>query len=107
MVQSENPSSLGAELQDLEHGRRESRDESDVESRLLNNGKSYDKEKEAGINQDDEETTPKTVKSKKKKQKSEQDRLMTAEINKLLAESPLEKNVTCGFWIFKGTFYQR
>lgn len=107
MVQSENPSSLGAELQDLEHGRRESRDESDVESRLLNNGKSYDKEKEAGINQDDEETTPKTGKSKKKKQKSEQDRLMTAEINKLLAESPLEKNVTCGFWIFKGTFYQR
>ncbi|XP_016996788.2 solute carrier organic anion transporter family member 74D [Drosophila takahashii] len=107
MVQSENPSSLGPEEQDVETGSPESRDESDVESRLLDNGKTHDKEKEAGINLDGEEATPKKGKSKKKKQKSEQDRLMTAEINKLLEESPLERNVTCGFWIFKGRFYQR
>ncbi|XP_017837173.1 solute carrier organic anion transporter family member 74D isoform X2 [Drosophila busckii] len=41
------------------------------------------------------------------KQKSEQERLMTAEINKLLDDSPLEKNVTCGFWLLRGAFFQR
>jgi len=107
MVQSEHPNGLGPEEQDVETGSPESREESDVESRLLDNGKTYDKEKEAGINLGGEAPTPKAPKSKKKKQKSEQDRLMTAEINRLLEESPLEKNVTCGFWIFKGKFYQR
>jgi len=107
MVQSEHPNGLGPEEQDVETGSPDSREESDVESRLLDNGKTYDKEKEAGINLGGEAPTPKAPKSKKKKQKSEQDRLMTAEINRLLEESPLEKNVTCGFWIFKGKFYQR
>ncbi|XP_017054222.1 solute carrier organic anion transporter family member 74D [Drosophila ficusphila] len=107
MVQSENSSGLPTEDQDLEAAAQESRDESDVESRLLDNGKTYDKEKEAGNNLNGDESTPKKGKSKKKKQKSEQERLITAEINRLLEESPLEKNVTCGFWIFKGKFYQR
>ncbi|KAH8291203.1 hypothetical protein KR054_009739 [Drosophila jambulina] len=108
MVQSENPSSLGHEEQDAEAGRPDAREESDAETRLLDNGKTYDKEQEAGINLGERETnSPRKAKPKKKKQKSEQDRLMTAEINKLLSESPLEKNVTCGFWIFKGKFYQR
>ncbi|EDV35736.1 uncharacterized protein Dana_GF12320 [Drosophila ananassae] len=108
MVQSENPSSLGPEeQQDLENGRSSAAEESDVETRLLDNGKSYDKEKEAGNNLNTEDDDSKKPKSKKKKQKSEQDRLITEEINRLLKETPLEKSVTCGFWIFKGNFYQR
>lgn len=111
MVQSENPPGLAPEEQeqDAEAGRAESQEESDAETRLLDNGKTYDKEQEAGINLGEKEpSSPRAGKpKKKKKQKSEQDRLMTAEINKLLNESPLEKNVTCGFWIFKGAFYQR
>lgn len=108
MVQSENPSSRGPEeQQDLENGRSSAAEESDVETRLLDNGKAYDKEKEAGNNLNTEDGDPKKPKSKKKKKKSEQDRLITEEINRLLKETPLEKSVTCGFWIFKGDFYQR
>ncbi|KAL7736165.1 hypothetical protein ACLKA6_003711 [Drosophila palustris] len=47
------------------------------------------------------------LKAKLKKEKSAQDRLMTEEINKLLDEMPLEKNVACGFWLFRGAFFQR
>ncbi|EDW72267.1 uncharacterized protein Dwil_GK20832 [Drosophila willistoni] len=72
--------------------------DADVEgAKLLDNGKSTEVPTANSTT-----TKPK----KKKKQRSEQDRLMTEEINQLLTESPLEKNVTCGFWIFKGKFYQ-
>ncbi|KAH8269636.1 hypothetical protein KR018_010960 [Drosophila ironensis] len=109
MVQSELPGGLesgAAEPRDLENGNAEATEESDVETRLLDNGKTYDKEAEAGNNLGaNADEKPKS--KKKKKQKSEQDRLMTEEINRLLKEAPLEKSVTCGFWIFKGQFYQR
>jgi len=47
------------------------------------------------------------AKAKLKREKSEQDRLITEDINKLLDEMPLEKNVACGFWVFRGAFFQR
>lgn len=40
-------------------------------------------------------------------EKSEYDRTMTEDINKLLREMPLTEDMTCGFWIFKGKFLQR
>ncbi|KAH8402448.1 hypothetical protein KR009_012021 [Drosophila setifemur] len=106
MVQIESASSVGREeeQQDVEGGPPSH--ESDVETRLLDNGKSHSPTggKEAGKEGD----SPKKAKpKKKKKQKSEQDRLMTEEINRLLRDTPLEKSATCGFWIFKGQFYQR
>lgn len=49
----------------------------------------------------------KEAKAKLKREKSVQDRQMTEEINKLLDDMPLEKNVACGFWLFRGAFFQR
>lgn len=43
----------------------------------------------------------------KKNEKSEQDRTTTEEINKLLRDMPLSDDMTCGFWIFRGKFFQR
>ncbi|XP_030370768.1 solute carrier organic anion transporter family member 74D [Scaptodrosophila lebanonensis] len=70
-------------------------DESNInaETKLLENGNIHATEKP---------TKTKTVKG----EKSEHDRTMTEEINKLLNDMPLEKDITCGFWIFKGRFFQ-
>ncbi|XP_059225479.1 solute carrier organic anion transporter family member 74D [Stomoxys calcitrans] len=43
----------------------------------------------------------------KKNEKSDLDRTTTEEINKLLRDMPLTEDMTCGFWIFKGKFFQR
>lgn len=70
--------------------------------KLLNNGNAH----ETTDNKSNKGAQAR-IKAKLKREKSEQDRLMTEEINKLLNDMPLEKNVTCGFWLFRGTFFQR
>ena len=65
----------------------------DAESKLLNN-------KSNG-------SAPKNGLKTQKSVKSEQDRKMTEDINNLLRDMPLTDDMTCGFWIFKGTFFQR
>lgn len=52
-------------------------------------------------------SAPRNGLKKQKSVKSEQDRKMTEDINKLLRDMPLTDDMTCGFWIFKGTFFQR
>ncbi|XP_022217786.2 solute carrier organic anion transporter family member 74D [Drosophila obscura] len=116
MVQGENAHSVEQPAEEEEEHelasnstdstRERTNDEADVEARLLDNGTNHGKSKGPAGEDEEAKTTPK-AKKKKKKQKSEQDRLITEEINRLLIETPLEKNVTCGFWIFKGQFYQR
>ncbi|XP_017867013.1 PREDICTED: solute carrier organic anion transporter family member 4A1 [Drosophila arizonae] len=70
--------------------------------KLLNNGNAH----ETTDNKSNKGAQAR-IKAKLKREKSEQDRLMTEEINKLLNDMPLEKNVTCGFWFLRGTFFQR
>lgn len=69
--------------------------------KLLNNGNAHE------TTDNNSKDAQARIKAKLKREKSEQDRLMTEEINKLLHDMPLEKNVTCGFWIFRGDFFQR
>lgn len=64
----------------------------DVESRLLDNGNVKSSEKSNGA---------------KSSEKSDHDQTMTEEINKILRDMPLTDDMTCGFWIFKGRFFQR
>lgn len=52
-------------------------------------------------------SAPKNGLKKQKSVKSEQDKKMTEDINKLLRDMPLTDDMTCGFWIFKGTFFQK
>lgn len=66
-------------------------DTNDVESKLLSSNGS----------------APKNGLKQKKSEKSEQDRTTTEEINKLLRDMPLTDDISCGFWIFKGSFFQR
>lgn len=47
------------------------------------------------------------VSSLNNEKKTEQNRKTTQDINKMLKEMPLTEDVTCGFWIFKGQFFQR
>lgn len=104
MVQSEEHAQLEARsLEDVEAApavaaaaQLEDEDEEHpvtAEAKLLDNGNAAHCAKEA--------------KAKLKREKSVQDRLMTDEINKLLDDMPLEKNVACGFWLFRGAFFQR
>ncbi|XP_032590483.1 solute carrier organic anion transporter family member 74D [Drosophila grimshawi] len=71
-----------------------------ADAKLLDNGNAHSSE--AG-----DRSAQARIKAKLKKQKSEQDRQTTEEINKLLNDMPLEQNVTCGFWLFRGAFFQR
>ncbi|XP_023302200.2 solute carrier organic anion transporter family member 74D [Lucilia cuprina] len=59
------------------------------------------------LNSSSNGSAPKNGLKKQKSVKSEQDRKMTEDINKLLRDMPLTDDMTCGFWIFKGTFFQR
>lgn len=103
MVQSEEHAQLEARsLEDVEAApavavaQPEDEDEEHAvtaEAKLLDNGNAAHCAKEA--------------KAKLKREKSVQDRQMTEEINKLLDDMPLEKNVACGFWLFRGAFFQR
>lgn len=67
--------------------------ENDVASRLLDNG-NVKVENTNGV-------------QSKEKQDLDTDPTMTEEINKLLRDMPLTDDLTCGFWIFKGRFFQR
>lgn len=75
---------------DADNNERGDNDNINVESKLLNSN----------------ESAPKKF-SRQKSEKSDQDRTMTEDINKLLRDMPLTDDVTCGFWIFKGKFLQR
>ncbi|XP_053963172.1 solute carrier organic anion transporter family member 3A1-like isoform X1 [Anastrepha ludens] len=66
--------------------------DNDVESRLLDNGNVKSSEKSNGA---------------KNNEKSHHDQSMTDEINQILRDMPLTDDMTCGFWIFKGRFFQR
>lgn len=68
--------------------------ENDVVSRLLDNGNAKAIEN-TNVTQSKEKSDPDT------------DPTMTEEINKLLRDMPLTDDLTCGFWIFKGRFFQR
>jgi len=78
----------------------------EADAKLLDNGNAMAHGNMAGANEKTDQTKAK-AKAKLKREKSEQDRLITEDINKLLDEMPLEKNVACGFWIFRGAFFQR
>ncbi|KAH8369791.1 hypothetical protein KR093_000982, partial [Drosophila rubida] len=77
----------------------------EADAKLLDNGNAHGGNNATSAATDKSEQAK--AKAKLKREKSEQDRLMTDEINKLLDEMPLEKNVTCGFWLFRGAFFQR
>lgn len=64
----------------------------DVESRLLDNGNVKSSEKSNGVQNDE---------------KTDNEQTMSEEINKILRDMPLTDDVTCGFWLFKGRFFQR
>uniref|UniRef100_A0A0K8WG47 Solute carrier organic anion transporter family member n=2 Tax=Bactrocera latifrons TaxID=174628 RepID=A0A0K8WG47_BACLA len=68
--------------------------ENDVASRLLDNGNVKATENKNGV-------------QSKEKQDPDTDPTMSEEINKLLRDMPLTDDLTCGFWIFKGRFFQR
>ncbi|XP_049306701.1 solute carrier organic anion transporter family member 4A1 [Bactrocera dorsalis] len=68
--------------------------ENDVASRLLDNGNVKAIENKNGV-------------QSKEKQDPDTDPTMSEEINKLLRDMPLTDDLTCGFWIFKGRFFQR
>lgn len=59
----------------------------------------------------EEEATEKLLKNGVKSlnvdETAEQNCTVTEDINKFLREMPLTDDVTCGFWIFKGKFFQR
>ncbi|XP_037950487.1 solute carrier organic anion transporter family member 74D-like [Teleopsis dalmanni] len=86
---------------------------------VMNNVQKDNKDREENDNEEDlEDAQTKlldngTVKTNtilnglKNGEKTEQDRSMTEDINKLLRDMPLTEDMTCGFWIFKGTFFQR
>ncbi|XP_050324322.1 solute carrier organic anion transporter family member 4A1-like [Bactrocera neohumeralis] len=68
--------------------------ENDVATRLLDNGNVKAIENKNGV-------------QSKEKQDPDTDPTMSEEINKLLRDMPLTDDLTCGFWIFKGRFFQR
>ncbi|EDW57236.1 solute carrier organic anion transporter family member 74D [Drosophila virilis] len=97
-VEAPSPRVSSIEQEQLEQLEEEER-HIDAAAKLLNNGNVHGDEAD--------KSAQARIKAKLKKEKSEQDRLMTEEINKLLNDMPLEKNVTCGFWLFRGAFFQR
>lgn len=102
MVQSEEHAQLEARsLEDVEAAPAAPIEDEDEEER---NGRAEDKLLDNG---NAAAHCAKEAKAKLKREKSVQDRQMTEEINKLLDDMPLEKNVACGFWLFRGSFFQR
>lgn len=97
-VEAPSPRVSSIEQEQLEQLEEEER-HIDAAAKLLDNGNAHGDEAD--------KSAQARIKAKLKKEKSEQDRLMTEEINKLLNDMPLEKNVTCGFWLFRGAFFQR
>lgn len=92
MVEIEETSSHKLDQDQVADSSVTDRDVPDVESRLLNTAAANGTAPKNGL---------------KKNEKSEQDRAMTEDINKLLRDMPLTDDMTCGFWILKGKFVQK